>query len=405
MHYVGIDWADQKYDIVILDQTGKPVSKPFIIEKSQKGFVELLERLRNLSADPQQVKIGIETPHNLLVDFLVDFNYPVFSLFPGSMKSFRKRYRSSGARDDVFDAFVLADVLRTDTACWRKVDFGSELVRQIRILVRDHHQFIGEQTTLSNSLRSTLKEYYPEYVHFFKDVACPASLAFIRAFPDFNAAGQLSQAELISFFKELRLNNSKKINNIFEILHQNHIRVAPGILFTKKIKALAAVKQLSQLAISIEEYEQQIKKLLYQHPDHSIFLSYPGVAEILAARLLAFFGDNRKFYTDASELRAIAGTCPVTEKTGKNYKSIYFRRACDKFYRDLMHQLAFSSLTKIKWARAYYDRHRAENKKHAHALRCLASIHLKILFAMWKNETEYDENIFLAQKTRILIKT
>jgi len=275
MHYVGIDWADQKYDIVILDQTGKPVSKPFIIEKSQKGFVELLERLRNLSADPQQVKIGIETPHNLLVDFLVDFNYPVFSLFPGSMKSFRKRYRSSGARDDVFDAFVLADVLRTDTACWRKVDFGSELVRQIRILVRDHHQFIGEQTTLSNSLRSTLKEYYPEYVHFFKDVACPASLAFIRAFPDFNAAGQLSQAELISFFKELRLNNFKKINKIFEILHQNHIRVASGILFTKKIKALTAVKQLSQLAISIEEYEQQIKKLLYQHPDHYIFLSYP----------------------------------------------------------------------------------------------------------------------------------
>ncbi len=194
MYYVGIDWADQKYDIIILDQTGKPVSKPFIIEKNQTGFTELLQRLRNLSDDPQQLKIGIETPHDLLVDFLVDFNYPVFSIFPGSMKSFRKRYRASGARDDVFDAFVLADVLRTDTACWRKINFGSDLVREIRIMVRDHHQFIDQQTALTNTLRSTLKKYYPEYVHFFSDIACPNSLAFIQAFADFDSASQLTQA-------------------------------------------------------------------------------------------------------------------------------------------------------------------------------------------------------------------
>jgi transposase len=399
MYYVGIDWADQKHDIVVLDDAGKPASKPFTIKKSQQGFSELLTRLRNLSADPNQFKIGIETPHNLLVDYLVDLNYPVYSIFPGSMKSFRKRYRSSGARDDNFDAYVIADVLRTDTACWRKVDFGSDLVREMRILVRDHHHLIAEQTALTNSFRSTLKEYYPEYVHFFVDVACASSLAFILAFPDFDTASQLSKQQLADFFKEQGLRNSKKIVKIFNVLHQEHINVAPIIINTKREKALTNARQLSQLADVIKQYENRIKELLHQHPDSKIFLSYPGVAEMLAARLLAFFGDNRALYADASELQQLAGTCPVTEKSGK-VTVVYFRRACNKFYRDLMHNLAFSTLTRAKWAMAYYQQLRAQQKRNAHALRCLANIHLKILFAMWKNKTLYDENIFLAQRTR-----
>jgi len=405
MYYVGIDWADQKHDIRILDQTGEPISKTLTIEKSQQGFTELLVRLRNLSDDPNQFKIGIETPHNLLVDFLVDLNYPVYSIFPGSMKSFRKRYRSSGARDDSFDAFVIADVIRTDKACWRKVDFGSDLIREIRITVRDHQHIINDHTALINSLRATLKEYYPEYVHFFADVACPCSLAFIKALPDFEAAGHLSLEQLSNFFKERRLNNSKKMNKIFKLLHTIHIKVDPIIISAKRRKALTSVKQLILLAVDIEQYEDRIKELIYQHPDSKIFLSYPGVAEITTARLLAILGDNRELYSDASEIQELTGTCPVTEESGKNIKSIYFRRACNKFYRDTMQNLAFSSLTKARWAMAYYKHHRAMGKKNAHALRCLANLHIKILFAMWKNRTEYDENIFLAQRTRNLISS
>ena len=177
MYYVGIDWADQKHDVTILDANGQVILGNWTLPKSQAGFEELLDRLRKLSDNPEELHIGIETPHNLLVDFLVDSGYPVFAIFPGAMKSFRKRYRPSGARDDRFDSFVLADVKRTDTACWRRVDFGSEAVREIRLLARDHHGLVESHVALHNRLRSTLKEYYPEYVHFFANVACATSLA------------------------------------------------------------------------------------------------------------------------------------------------------------------------------------------------------------------------------------
>jgi transposase len=301
MYYVGIDWADTKYDIMILDHSGRAVLKPFIIEKNQDDFLKLLQRLRKLSDDPQTVKIGIETQHNLLVDFLVNFNYPVFCIFTGSMKSFRARYRVSRARDDVFDAYVLADVLRTDKACWKKVDFGSETVREIKILVADHYQLVNQRATLQHIFVATLKAYYPEYIHFFANVSCASSLAFIQAFPDFESAKKLSSDELTQFFKEHRYRNSEQIENIFTRLHQERIMVPPPVERTKMLKAIALVKLLLQFSNEIKSYQSHIHALLQSHPDSEIFMSYPGVAEILAARLLALFGDNRDRFPDVSE--------------------------------------------------------------------------------------------------------
>jgi len=403
MFYIGIDWADQKYDIMILNQFGEAISGLFTISKSQQDFQRLLDRIRKLTVCVNDVKIGIETPHNLIVDFFIELGYSVYALFPGSMKSFRKRYRSSGARDDEFDAFVLADVLRTDTRCWRKVDFGTDLVRELRIVVQDHHTLIEQQTALINRLRSTLKEYYPEYVKFFTDVACSSSLAFIQACPDFQLAKAKTRSQLSAFFKEHNLRNHKKVDRIYNILHQKHLKVSEILVRTKKLKTIATVQELLSLIPSVQMYAKRLEQLLDQHPDKEIFLSYPGAATVTAARLVAFFGDNRKLYADVSELQALSGTCPVTEKSGKNFKAIYYRVACNKFYRDIMINLAFSSLQQAKWAMAYYQNHKKNGKKHQHALRCLANIHLKILFAMWKSKSKYDENIFLAQKTRILI--
>jgi transposase len=409
MYYVGIDWADQKYDITIVDRHGTIISQNMTIKKNAAGFEQLLDKLRQLSADPQQVQIGIETPNNLVVDFLVDMGYAVLALFPGAMKSLRKRYRTSGARDDQFDAFVIADTLRTDQASpkavsiWRAVDFGSEWVREMRLLARDHHDLIAEQVRLRNSLRSTLKEYYPEYIQFFTDVACTTSLAFLQAYPDFNTASQLTRQQLTDFFKEHHWRRRQTINSIYERLHGKHLQVPAALSSTKKHKALACVKRLQFLAADIEQYARRLKALVEQHPDGQIFLSYPGVSYITAARLLALFGDNRALYANVTELQGRTGTCPVTEKTGDDYKIIYFRRACNKFYRDVMQLLAFSSLRFAAWAKAFYQKHRAQGKTHSHALRCLANLHLRLLFAMWKNKTRYDENHFLAQRARHLI--
>ncbi len=374
MYYVGIDWADQKHDIAIVDQQGRRVSKPKTIEKNYHGFEKVNAMLRALAENPESFNIGIETPHNLIVDFLVDQSYPVFVLFPALMPQLRKRYRVSGAHNDPFDAHVLADSLRTDKHCWRQVKLNSELIRQIQILARDHHGLIDKQVVLRNGLRSTLNLYYPAYLHFFADVCCNTSLAFIEAYPDFASAQKLSQVQIKQFFKEQHYNNAQAAARVYQRLQQKHIAVASALREAKKFKALMLSKQLRQLNSAVKLYQIRLTELIEQHPDGEIFLSYPGVGHINAARLISFFGDDRTRFSSVAELQGLAGTCPVTDQTGKNRRgTIYFRRACNKYYRDLIYQVAFTSLAQCQWAKHYYRKHHQRGKKHSQALRCLAT--------------------------------
>jgi hypothetical protein len=59
--------------------------------------------------------VGLETAHTLLIDFLWEQGYrQVFVIPPGAIKGARRRYRQSNAHTDQFDAWVIADVVRTD---------------------------------------------------------------------------------------------------------------------------------------------------------------------------------------------------------------------------------------------------------------------------------------------------
>jgi hypothetical protein len=68
--------------------------------------------------------------------------------------------------------------------------------------------------------------------------------------------------------------------------------------------------------------------------------------------------------------------------------------------RAALEQMAVASIRSSTWAKSYYSRKRKEGKKAYHALRCLANHWLKVIFAIWKNKTEYDELKHLASIAR-----
>ena len=98
-------------------------------------------------------------------------------------------------------------------------------------------------------------------------------------------------------------------------------------------------------------------------------------------------------------LQAQAGTVPVTQRSGKQL-FVTFRYACDKQLRAVLDQVAFLSLQRSEWARAYYDAQRARGHRHRHALRALGAKWLKIIFVMWHRHVAYDESHHLATMAR-----
>ena len=115
--FIGIDWADEDHDI-ITNEVGQSLDA-FAIEDSLTGLEMFQNRVKAFETSNSEIHIAIETPHGLLIRALIDQHYQVYPINPKAVKRSRETHRVSGAKDDKFDAFVLAHLLRTHLTSFR----------------------------------------------------------------------------------------------------------------------------------------------------------------------------------------------------------------------------------------------------------------------------------------------
>jgi len=148
--YLGIDWSENKHDACFLNELGE-VLRVLQIPHTMSGFRELDLARSSLGAEPGQVVVGLETAHNLLVDYLWDQGYEhIHVLPPKAVKSAQGRFRQSGAKDDPWDARLIADILRTDQKRYAPWKPDHPLTRQIRAEVRFARQLGREMVRDTN---------------------------------------------------------------------------------------------------------------------------------------------------------------------------------------------------------------------------------------------------------------
>jgi transposase len=92
-------------------------------------------------------------------------------------------------------------------------------------------------------------------------------------------------------------------------------------------------------------------------------------------------------------LQALAGTSPVQFASG-NYAKVHRRVGCVKPLRNALQQFAWQTTQSEPWARDYYQRKRTEGKSHTVAVRALANVWVRIIFAMWWHHTSYESTTF-----------
>jgi hypothetical protein len=105
----GIDWARDDHVVAIVDAGGREVHRS-TIEHSSAGLRTLVTVLARAGV----AEAAIERPDGPVVDALLAGGITVVVISPNQLKNLRSRYGSAGNKDDRFDAFVLADTLRTD---------------------------------------------------------------------------------------------------------------------------------------------------------------------------------------------------------------------------------------------------------------------------------------------------
>lgn len=140
----------------------------------------------------------------------------------------------------------------------------------------------------------------------------------------------------------------------------------------------------------------ELPALFRQHPDAFIFDSLPNTGVLLAPALLVKFGDSRERFPTAAAVQALAGTCPLTKRSGKR-KLILFRHGCDLEFRRIAQQYARASLGASGWAAAYWKEIRPHCHSDSHAYRILANRWLAIIWKLWQQRQPYDEARHLRQ--------
>jgi hypothetical protein len=134
-----------------------------------------------------------------------------------------------------------------------------------------------------------------------------------------------------------------------------------------------------------------------QHPDADIYLSIPGLGDVLGARVLGEFGDDPNRYANAKSRKNYAGTSPITVASGKK-RAVLARHVRNRRLYDAIDQWAFCSLQQSPGARAFYDQRRANGDLHHQALRALGNRLVGILHGCLKHHARYNEHTAWAHR-------
>jgi transposase len=185
----GVDWASEDHAVSVVDVQGVEVER-FGVEHTAAGLLRLTDRLGRAGV----VEVGIEGPDGPVVDALLAAALTVFVIAPNRLKSLRGRYGSAGNKDDRFDAFVLADTVRTDRARLQPLKPDSAATVTLRMTVRARKDLVAARVAMANQLRAHLQTTLPGAVGLFRDIDSPISLRFLSRFPSQDKADWLSPA-------------------------------------------------------------------------------------------------------------------------------------------------------------------------------------------------------------------
>lgn len=380
----GIDWARDDHAVSIVDTRGREILRD-VIEHNAAGLRRLLDVLTRNGVE----EVAIERPDGPVVNVLLSAEITVVVISPNQLKNLRGRYGSAGNKDDRFDAFVLADTLRTDRIRLRPLIPDAPDTVALRTTCRARKDLVGHRVSIANQLREHLNRVYPGAVGLFAELDSPISLRFLTRFDCQDRADWLTPKRLAAWLASVSYSGGMDPTVLHARLN-SAARGASGEHGTAHAHIThALVATLSALVGQIKALSDQIADQLATHVDAHIFTSLPRSGKIRAAKLLAEIGDCRGRFPTPEALTCLAGVAPSTRQSG-TMRSVGFRWSCDKHLREAVTDFAADSRRANPWAQDLYQRARNRGHDHSHAVRILARAWLYVIWHCWQNDVAYD---------------
>lgn len=397
--YVGLDWADTEHEVTMLVvETGLVESRK--LKQESEALADWVESLRQRFPG-RKVAIAVEQRKGALIYALMGYDFLIlYPVNPKTLARFREAFNTSGAKSDPLDSELLLDLIRLHRDKLRPWVPEDADTRLLQMLVEERRALVDEVTRLTNRLKSTLKQYFPQALEWAGELNSRLALDFLTRWPTLESIRKAGAVAVEKFYRRHSVRNQYRIEQRLKAIKEARaLTTDRAVLAASRMKALAIVRQLRALGESIAEMEARIQELFEQHRDYEVFSSFPCAKKVLGPRLLAAFGGDRSRYQVALEIQSFSGIAPVTRSSGKS-KTIHKRMACPKFLRQTFHEYAAQSIKKAGWARVYYQGQRDKGVKHHAAVRALAYKWIRIMFRCWQEQEPYNEAKYITSLKR-----
>jgi transposase len=266
----GIDWVWEDHAVSVVDARGREIRR-HSAGHSAAGLRELIDVLARAGVR----EAAIERPDGPVVDALLEAGITVVVISPNQVKNLRGRYGSAGNKDDRFDAFVLADTLRTDRARLAPLTPDTPATVALRRACRARKDLVSHRVGVANQMRAHLHNAFPGAVGLFAEIDSPVSLKFPARFDTQDRADWLTPARLARWLSSIGYSGRSDPADL-----HTRLTAAPRGITGHDAAAQAPITRallavLTTLAEQIKNLSAQIADQLAAHADAHIFTSLP----------------------------------------------------------------------------------------------------------------------------------
>ena len=385
--WLGLDVGKESHHACALDPTGRRIhDRP--LRQDEAEIRALLEGLMNHG----RVLLIVDQPNtigSLPLAVARDMGVAVAYLPGGAMRK-AAQLLPGDAKTDERDAYVIAFTALHMPATLRDCGSDDETLASLKVLSGYDEDLAWETTRHINRLRSLLLQIHPAFERALKSdrITSDTVLALLEHYGGPAGVKRSGIARVTKWAKDRKLRNSTGIiADLFKAIGEQTVTV-PGTTAAETVIPSIA-RQLMELKRQRRKTATQVERLLEDHPLLTVLTSMPGIAAKTGSQiLLAIDGDITRFESPA-HLAAYAGIAPVTRRSGTSIRGEHPARGGNKRLKNALWQSAFIAAFHDPESRAYYQRKRAEGKRHNAAVICLARRRCDVIYSMLKNGTLY----------------
>lgn len=308
--------------------------------------------------------------------------------FPGLAVDRARDAYPGESKTDARDAHVIADQARMRPNLEKLAPKEDELA-ELQLLLARRRDLVADQTRSINRLRYTLMSLFPALERAL-DMNKRGALTLVSHYQTPAAIRRMGSSRLANFLKKREVKGAQALAQKATAAAKEQSVALPAESVASRLVAELASEVLS-LKRSVDVLDREIEKRFFARPEAQILSSLPGMGVVLGTEFLVETGGLSAF-DSADSLAAYAGLVPAAHDSGKRVGNDRRPRGGNKVLKRVFYQSAFSSLRSVPESRAFYDRKRAEGKRHTQALIALARRRVNVVWAMLRDGTTFESS-------------